>query len=133
MKKRHKLCRKQELQCPQGIRPSALPTKSGRIIGSGRLGQRSPQMKNMTLSWALSKGGEGITIDHVHRLNPRNVSAWKMKWLINMIRHGALSTLDEQIPNSANEDESATLIRSENEAKAAGRKIFQNVVKPGSK
>ncbi|PKI62349.1 hypothetical protein CRG98_017155 [Punica granatum] len=56
-----------------------------------------------------------------------------MKRLINMISHGVLSTLDEQTPSFTNEDESATLIRSENEAKAAARKIFQNVAKPGSK
>ncbi|KHG14800.1 Mechanosensitive ion channel protein 6 [Gossypium arboreum] len=56
-----------------------------------------------------------------------------MKRLMNIIRHGALSTLDEQIQDSTQEDESATQIRSEYEAKVAARKIFQNVAKPGSK
>ncbi|PKI62354.1 hypothetical protein CRG98_017160 [Punica granatum] len=79
------------------------------------------------------KDDEGITINHLHRLNPRNVFAWNMKRLINTMRHGVLSTLDERIPSFTNKDESTTLIRSENEAKAAAKKIFQNVAKPESK
>ncbi|XP_031385031.1 mechanosensitive ion channel protein 5-like [Punica granatum] len=119
---------------PPGLKPPPIPTKSGRIIGSGGLGQKSLRMKNVRFSRAMSKkDDDGITINHLHRLNPRNVSAWNMKRLINMISHGVLSTLDEQTPSFTNEDESATLIRSENEAKAAARKIFQNVAKPGSK
>ncbi|PKI38312.1 hypothetical protein CRG98_041297 [Punica granatum] len=119
---------------PPGLKPPPVPTKSGRIIGNSGLGQKDPRVKNVRFSWAMSKkDDEGITIDHLHRLNPRNVSAWNMKRLINMIRHGVLSTLDEQIPSSTKEDESATLIRSEKEAKAAARKIFQNAAKPGSK
>lgn len=77
---------------------------------------------------------EGITIDHLHKLNPKNVSAWNMKRLMNIIRYGTLSTLDEQIQDTSHDDdESATKIRSEYEAKAAARKIFQNVAKPGSR
>lgn len=79
------------------------------------------------------KDDKGITIEHLHKLNPKNVSAWNMKRLTNIIRHGALSTLDEQIQDSTQEDESATQIRSEYEAKVAASKIFQNVAKPGSK
>ncbi|KAK1563679.1 hypothetical protein Q3G72_031081 [Acer saccharum] len=50
-----------------------------------------------------------------------------MKKLINVIRYGALSTLDEQIQDSTLEDESTTQIRSEYEAKAAATKIFKIV------
>lgn len=56
-----------------------------------------------------------------------------MKRLINIVRHGFHSMLDEQIQDSTQEDEPATMIRSENEAKAAARKIFRNVAKPNSK
>uniref|UniRef100_A0A6N2LK77 Mechanosensitive ion channel protein n=1 Tax=Salix viminalis TaxID=40686 RepID=A0A6N2LK77_SALVM len=47
--------------------------------------------------------------------------------LMKIVRHGSLSTLDEQILGAATEDESTTHIRSEYEAKAAARKIFANV------
>ncbi|KAF8020548.1 hypothetical protein BT93_G1085 [Corymbia citriodora subsp. variegata] len=118
---------------PPDLRSAAFPTKSGMVVGSGGP-QRSPQVKNTKLSRGLSGKGEGgITIDHLHKLNPKNVSAWNMKRLINIVRHGFHSTLDEQIQDSTQEDESATLIRSENEAKAAAKKIFRNVAKPNSK
>ncbi|KAJ6885272.1 LOW QUALITY PROTEIN: hypothetical protein NC651_026012 [Populus alba x Populus x berolinensis] len=114
---------------------SLSPPQSAKVIGSGRL-QKSPRIGTPKLSRSLSnkddEGDEGITIDHLHKLNPKNVSAWNMKRLMNIIRHGALSTLDEKIQNSNDGDEeSATKIRSEIEAKAAARKIFQNVARPG--
>ncbi|KAE9618514.1 putative mechanosensitive ion channel MscS, LSM domain-containing protein [Lupinus albus] len=102
--------------------------KSGKLR-SGVL-HKSP-MISRPLSKKSDDGKGGITIDHLHKLNPNNVSAWNMKRLINMVRHGTLTTLDEQILGSANEDENATQIRSENEAKAAAKKIFQNVVGHG--
>ncbi|KAK4374301.1 hypothetical protein RND71_004978 [Anisodus tanguticus] len=75
----------------------------------------------------------GITIDHLNRLNQKNISAWNMKRLMNMVRKGVLSTLDEKLPESNYEDESAVQITSEKQAKAAAKKIFKNVAKPGSK
>ncbi|BAT93664.1 hypothetical protein LR48_Vigan02g257400 [Vigna angularis] len=105
--------------------------KSGRSR-SGVL--KSPRAKSAKFSRPLSKGsddGNVITIDNLNKLNPNNISAWNMKRLMNMVRHGALSTLDEQILDSANEDENATQIRSENEAKSAAKKIFQNVARRG--
>nr|KYP69210.1 putative mscS family protein At1g78610 family [Cajanus cajan] len=93
-----------------------------------------PPVKSGKFSRPLSKrsdDGNVITIDNLHKLNPNNVSAWNMKRLINMVRHGSLSTLDEQILDNANDDENATMIRSENEAKAAAKKIFQNVARRG--
>ncbi|THG04676.1 hypothetical protein TEA_017221 [Camellia sinensis var. sinensis] len=79
------------------------------------------------------KQGEGILIDHLHKLKPKNISAWNMKRLIRIVRHGELSMLDKQILESTNGDEPITQIRSESEAKVAARKIFQNVVKRGSR
>lgn len=52
-----------------------------------------------------------------------------MKRLMNIVKKGTLSTLDEQ----TGEDESAVQIRSETQAKFAAKKIFCNVAKPGSK
>ncbi|KAL8142534.1 hypothetical protein V2J09_015566 [Rumex salicifolius] len=72
----------------------------------------------------------GITIDHLHKLNQKNVSAWNMKRLINIVRRGALTTLDEHMASATFEDESSKEIKSEVEAKAAARKIFHNVARP---
>ncbi|XP_031382974.1 mechanosensitive ion channel protein 6-like [Punica granatum] len=107
------------------------PTKSGRM--------RSPSVtKSVRHSPSCTPSRrvddiDGIQINHIHKLNQKNVSAWKMKRLMKIVRHGVLSTLGEQINNTTDEDESAHLIRSENEAKAAARKIFQNVAKPRAK
>ncbi|MED6198220.1 Mechanosensitive ion channel protein 6 [Stylosanthes scabra] len=115
---------------PPELRATAFSTNKSGKLRSGML-QKSPRMVSGRFSRPLSKkseeGNGGITIDHLHKLNPNNVSAWNMKRLINMVRHGALTTLDEQILDSAHDDENATQIRSENEAKAAAKKIFQNV------
>ncbi|XP_057736341.1 mechanosensitive ion channel protein 6-like [Arachis stenosperma] len=115
---------------PPDLRATAFATNKSGKLRSGML-QKSPRMVSGRFSRPLSKksedGNSGITIDHLHKLNPNNVSAWNMKRLINMVRHGALTTLDEQILNSTNDDENATEIRSENQAKGAAKKIFQNV------
>ncbi|CAH2053685.1 unnamed protein product [Thlaspi arvense] len=76
---------------------------------------------------------DGIRIDHLQRMNTDNVSAWNMKKLMNIIRKGALSTLDKHIQDTVPEDENATQIRSECEAKFAAKKIFHNVTEPGSR
>lgn len=119
---------------PPDLRASAFGNiKSGRLR-SGML-PKSPRGKSGKFSRPLSKRSSDdanvITIDNLHKLNPNNVSAWNMKRLINMVRHGALTTLDEQILDNAADDEHATQIRSENEAKAAAKKIFQNVARRG--
>lgn len=117
---------------PPDLRATAFATtKSPRVVKSGVL-QKSPRLISGKFSRPLShKSDDAITIDHLHKLNPKNVSAWNMKRLMNMVRHGTLSTLDEQILDSAQDDENATQIRSENEAKAAAKKIFQNVARRG--
>ncbi|KAI3774258.1 hypothetical protein L1987_48806 [Smallanthus sonchifolius] len=79
-----------------------------------------------------SKKHEGISIDHLHRLNHENVSAWNMKRLMKIVRHGSLTTLDEHIQGTYY-DEPGTEIRSEIEAKRAARNIFMNVARRRSK
>lgn len=77
------------------------------------------------------KGEEAITIGHLHKLSPKNVSAWNMKRLMNLVRYGKLATLDEQI--YSHHDESPKQINSESEARAAAKTIFQNVARQGSR
>jgi hypothetical protein len=61
----------------------------------------------------------GITIVQLEKINPKLVSAWKMKKLINMVRQETLTTMDEH----------ATQIKSVDDAKIAAQKIFENVVR----
>ncbi|XXG40393.1 hypothetical protein AAC387_Pa01g1121 [Persea americana] len=87
--------------------------------------------KSISLSRNLSKHlDDRITIDHIHKLNQKNISAWNMKRLMKIVRNGTLSTLDERITNITQE---AIEIQSEYEAKAAAKRIFTNVAKRGSK
>ncbi|XP_010540142.1 PREDICTED: mechanosensitive ion channel protein 6 [Tarenaya hassleriana] len=110
------------------VNPSGGNTPSG--TGKSPRTGKSPLVSRLLSTEGDSKG---ITIDSLHKMNPKNVSAWRMKRLMNMIRHGALTTLDEQIQDSNLEDDKGNQIRSELEAKLAARKIFHNVAKPGSK
>jgi len=110
---------------------ATLLLRSGRVIGSG--GLQSPAVgKNSRFSRLMSKRqDEEIPVDHLHKLNLKNISAWNMRRMVNIIQHGALSTLDEQIHNSNIEDEALLQIKSERQAKEAAKRIFQNVAKPG--
>nr|XP_043631636.1 mechanosensitive ion channel protein 6-like [Erigeron canadensis] len=112
--------------------------RSGRIIGTPRTNATSTPMtgKSGKFSEVITpkKVDEGITIDHLHRLNQKNISAWNMKRLMKIVRTGVLSTLDEQLEGTTgDEDDSAVQITSEKQAKIAAKKIFNNVAKPGSK
>ncbi|KAI3724545.1 hypothetical protein L2E82_36326 [Cichorium intybus] len=109
--------------------------KSGRIIGTPRTSTPTTG-KSGKFSEANTpkKTEEGITIEHLHRLNQKNISAWNMNRLMKIVRTGVLSTLDEQIEGSTRgEDESAVEITNEKQAKVAAKKIFCNVAKRGSK
>ncbi|KAI9181724.1 hypothetical protein LWI28_017894 [Acer negundo] len=112
---------------------------SGRMIGKSMRQLKGRKLSQAMSSKKVDKGvvDSGISIDHLHKMNHKNISAWNMKRLVNMVRHGSLSTLDEQIWHGAalvnNEDDSAKQIRSEYEAKAAAKKIFLNVARRGSK
>ncbi|KAL5847920.1 hypothetical protein ACOSQ3_011444 [Xanthoceras sorbifolium] len=102
------------------------------LQGSGKL-QKCPTVgKKPRFSRTTSKKQHEIPIDHLHKMNQKNISAWNMKRMIHIVRHGSLSTLDEQVLNSDMEDESMMEIRSEFQAKEAAKKIFQRVAKPGS-
>nr|POE56152.1 mechanosensitive ion channel protein 8 [Quercus suber] len=112
---------------------TTLPPRSRKVIGIGRerkipmIGKISRFSRTM-----YKREDEEISIDHLHKLNQKNISAWNMKRMVNIVQHGDLSTLDEQLLNSKIEDEALLQIRSECQAKEAANRIFQNVVKPGS-
>ncbi|KAI9185649.1 hypothetical protein LWI28_009161 [Acer negundo] len=114
---------------PFGLKASALSSLLNRKVKGSRRLQKTPRGgKSPLISRTFSnKEDDAITVDHLHKLNPKTVSAWNMKKLINIIRHGALFTLAEKIQDSTLEDESTTQIRTEYEAKAAATKIFKNV------
>ncbi|VAI10644.1 unnamed protein product [Triticum turgidum subsp. durum] len=121
---------------PKELHP-ALPTKKNL---SGQRGTRvsgliSRGINPLSNEKKRREADEGITIDKLHRLNQRNVSAWNMKRLVKIVRFETLATMDEQIQQATTGEgaESGTQIRSEYEAQLAAKKIFHNVAKPGSK
>lgn len=97
--------------------------------------EKSGSTMNTKFSPIIPKTGtdNGITMDDLHKMNQKNVSAWNMKRLMKIVRNVSLTTLDEQALQNTSEDESTRQIRSEKEAKAAARKIFKNVAQPGTK
>ncbi|GAB4832977.1 hypothetical protein Ancab_006998 [Ancistrocladus abbreviatus] len=153
------ICEVQKLQSagatiPADLRTNCTPNSGGgKAVGIGRsiasglqripyIGRtprsatstfvRSPKFSRTTSKREEEEGG--ITIDHLHRLNQENISAWNMKRLMNIVRKGVLSTtLDEQILESGVEDEASLQITSEKQAKAAAKRIFNNAARPGTK
>ncbi|XP_052201552.1 mechanosensitive ion channel protein 5-like [Diospyros lotus] len=91
------------------------------------------ELRNPKSRRVLKQKGPRITIEHLQKLNRKNISALSMKRLISMVQSGYLSTLDEELPTSNDEDEATLQIRDECEAKSAAKKIFQNVAVEGSK
>jgi hypothetical protein len=65
----------------------------------------------------------GIAMDQLEKINPKHVFAWKMKKLINMVCQETLTTMDEYV----------TQIKSEDDAKIAAQKIFENVARHDDK
>lgn len=65
------------------------------MIGTPRRSTVSIDAKSHKLSKMMSKKKErnGITVDHLHRLNQKNISAWNMKRLMNIARKWVISTL----------------------------------------
>ncbi|KAJ9553956.1 hypothetical protein OSB04_018001 [Centaurea solstitialis] len=107
--------------------------KGWRAIGTPRAGTGTP-------TDGKAEGGkkqdDGITIDHLHRLNQKNISAWNMNRMMNVINTSMLTTtLDEQLLDITGDedDEASVQITSETQAKIAAKRIFSNVAEPGSK
>ncbi|XP_020599120.1 mechanosensitive ion channel protein 6-like [Phalaenopsis equestris] len=134
---------------PNDLREVTRSCKNGRVIGgSGGIGHGGTGVKSSQIGKSTKLSGSssrkdfsrqllqqkgGITVEQLHKFNQKNISAWNMKRLMRIVRLGTLTTLDEQLPQGMEEDESTIQIKSENEAKIAARKIFNNVAKPGAK
>ncbi|KAL4279674.1 hypothetical protein GQ457_03G037810 [Hibiscus cannabinus] len=102
-------------------------------LGSGKQQKTSVVENDPRTQRRISKRkDEGIQLDHLRKLNQKNISAWNMRRMINMVSRGHLTTLDEQILNSEKDDESSVQITSECQANEAAKKIFQNVAEPDS-
>ncbi|KAA8546140.1 hypothetical protein F0562_020966 [Nyssa sinensis] len=89
--------------------------------------------RTMAEVWKLQNAGATVPPDLTATAFPSTKSG-RVKGLqktsrVVSIKHGVLSTLDEQILDSTTDDESTTQIRSEFEAKLAARKIFRNVAR----
>ncbi|KAL1554476.1 mechanosensitive ion channel protein 6-like [Salvia divinorum] len=120
-----------ELQQPKGARLPPRPSKGVSFkLSSGQLTKSMMDSKNMERNRSQH---EIVSMENLHKLNHKNVSAWNMKRLMKVVKNGVLTTLDEQVQHSSEGDEASTQIRSEFEAKCAARKIFRNVAKPKSK
>lgn len=103
-------------------------------VNSGRKSDSRPR------SGIISRADEPNTdavmsIDKLNKLSRKNISAWNMKRLINLVKHTGVATLthnfDDQVYSSAVSSE--TEITSEHEAKIAAKQVFHNVTKPGRK
>jgi len=70
------------------------------------------------------KQDEEMSIEQLHRLNKKNILAWNMKRIINIVIQGVfITTLDERISCSDVEDKPLLQLRSEYQAKIATQKI----------
>ena len=126
---------------PNELRAAAIPRedaaaasvpKSGRLTAAASRRGTSKQLQRQKTE--RHNFDDGISIDQLHKLNQKNISAWSMKRLMKIVRYGALTTMDDQIKQATGqEDELATQIHSEHEAKVAAKRVFHNVAKPGSK
>nr|XP_043613548.1 mechanosensitive ion channel protein 6-like [Erigeron canadensis] len=104
-----------------GMKNIGTPRSSNAMVGKN--GPNSPKKRD-----------EGITIDHLHRLTQKNISAWNMNRMMYAINTTMLTTLDEQLEDvMSDEDNTSMQITSENQAKVAAKKIFFNVARPASK
>ncbi|XP_022936287.1 mechanosensitive ion channel protein 8-like [Cucurbita moschata] len=103
-------------------------SKSGRVVCSGRLvncnGWRQLKVES-------KRKDEEIPVDELNKLNQKNISAWNMRRMMNIVRNGALLTLDEKIL-SETEEQSLLQIRNERQAKEAAGRIFRRVAQRGS-
>ena len=112
--------------------PSQIKANIWRATGKPRTGTGTP-VDGKTEGG--QKQNDGITIDQLHRLNQKNISAWNMNRMINLINTSMVSTLDEQLQDITGdqEDEASLQITSETQAKIAAKKIFRNLAEPGSR
>ncbi|CAN0847815.1 Mechanosensitive ion channel protein 4 [Linum grandiflorum] len=107
------------------VQSESSSSKEKKLKKCGKMSRLSRTVSN--------RRNEEIAIDELQNLSKKNISAWTMRRMINIVRGGSLSTLDEHILDSDMKDESSLHIRSVCQAKEAAKKIFGNVAAaPGS-
>nr|XP_024379968.1 mechanosensitive ion channel protein 5-like isoform X2 [Physcomitrium patens] len=77
------------------------------------------------------KPGSNITIEHLHKLNRKNVSVFNMKRLINLVKHQGVTTFGQGLDGGVGKGVD-TEIKSEWQAKVVAKEIFDNVSSPGA-
>ncbi|GJR14828.1 mechanosensitive ion channel protein 6-like protein [Tanacetum coccineum] len=91
---------------------------------------------------ARKKHDDRITIDHLHKFNQKNISAWNMNRMMDVINTSMLTISDEQYldmtgdgygDGDSDDDENSKQIQTESQAKYAAKKIFFNVAQQESK
>lgn len=116
---------------------SGLIGKSGLIIGVSKHSSSNTEAAGNGTSLGVDE--KGISMQNLAKLNRRNVSAWNMKRLINLVKHTGVATLTHNIEDNLMEadgnvgDQSNREINSEWQAKVAAKQIFKNVARPGRK
>jgi len=109
------------------------------LTGLPGIGERNETLKSSKTFKRSKTGvsgevkGSGLTVEHLHKLNRKNVSAFNMKRLINLVRYQGVATLGQGLDTDAAEGSEGmdTEIRSEWQAKAVAKEIFDNVPRPG--
>ena len=87
--------------------------------------------RSKTFASGEVKARSAISVQHLHKMNRKNVSAWNMKRLINLVKYQGVTTLSQTIDDDVAVEGMDTEIRSEWQAKAAAKEIFNNVARPG--
>jgi hypothetical protein len=120
---------------PQDVPKSGLIGRSGIIIGVSKHSSSNTEAAGNGTSSGVDE--KGISMENLTKLNRRNVSAWNMKRLINLVKHTGVATLTHNIEDNLMEadgnmgDQSSGEINSEWQAKVAAKQIFKNVARPG--
>ncbi|XP_002983152.2 mechanosensitive ion channel protein 6 [Selaginella moellendorffii] len=108
---------------------------------SGEAGKRSSEADPRLLKKSGNIGGGGggdhksggpISIEHLQRMNQKNVSAWNMKRLIRLAKSPRITTLAHAI--DSDEDScggGSGGLEGDWQAKAAAKHIFNNAARPG--
>ncbi|GLT97227.1 hypothetical protein SLE2022_148000 [Rubroshorea leprosula] len=98
---------------------------------------RSPTTGHLSFRNIKGKGGKEkrlIDMGKVHKMKREKVSAWTMKTLVDGIMNSRLSTISNELDESAYDEgaeQTDNEITNEMQAAAAAYHIFKNVVRPG--
>ncbi|XP_058771007.1 mechanosensitive ion channel protein 6-like isoform X2 [Vicia villosa] len=88
-----------------------------------RLATRNFSTITIERSRSEIKDGDGVTLNLLHKLNPKFVLSLEMKSLVKTFTYGALDL----------EDDHSTLVTTEKDANAATEQIFRNIAMCGSR